>query len=222
VLTSDSIIVISGEDMTTVENTPQRWRSNEIRRSRRRWVRLIATLVLVIASTLMADPAMAGRGGSPFPPAPGPGGELTGNGGKATAVDVVVSGNGLKGRAGRRRASVPLTCWWATAPGPSTDPKAMQAFYDSGQLQAATWNTYAGATHRRPPQPERSSRRPHQRRAPISPPQRSHDPVPVRARSGGRIPRPVSPVPLNRQNAFPTVNGKRSLASLVTASRGCL
>jgi hypothetical protein len=61
-----------------------------------------------------------------------------------TAVDVVLSGDGLKGRAGRRHASVPATCWWRPAVGPYTDPKAMLAAYDANQLQTKTRDAYYG------------------------------------------------------------------------------
>jgi hypothetical protein len=93
----------------------------------------------------------AAAGNTPDPPSPGPTGGLTPTGGKVAAVDVaavdvVVSGNGLKGKPGRHRAEVPVMCWWQSALGPSTDPAAMLAAYDNGSLGAQTYQAYSGVS----------------------------------------------------------------------------
>ena len=109
-----------------------------------------ASVVLVTALLIgvcTAPGAVAGQAPNPDPnPVPGPGGSLTPGGGKATAVDVTVSGSGLRGRAGVRHATIPAVCWWQDALGPADDPKAMQKAYESGALQTLTWNTYGGAS----------------------------------------------------------------------------
>jgi hypothetical protein len=121
-------------------------RTHRAHRHRRRTVASAALASLVI-SLAFGSPAFAGIKPlpPPTPPPAGPGGSQTDNGGQATAVDVVLSGNGLKGPPGRRHASVPATCWWRAAFGPSTDAKAMQAAYAAGQLQAMTRDSYLGA-----------------------------------------------------------------------------
>jgi hypothetical protein len=120
-----------------------------IQRSRRRLRQRVASTALacLVIGLGFGSPAHAGIVPVPPPVTPpiGPGGSQTDTGGQATAVDVVLSGNGLKGEPGRRHASVPATCWWRTALGPYNDPKAMQAAYDSGQLQVLTRDAYLGA-----------------------------------------------------------------------------
>jgi hypothetical protein len=62
------------------------------------------------------------------------------------AIDVEESGNGLKHKPGRRRVSVPLTCWWEPALGPWQDPKAMLAAYTDLTLNSLVSDRFRFAT----------------------------------------------------------------------------
>ncbi len=109
------------------------------------WRRALPALVLAaVAGLLAAAPATARMRSDPYPP--GPGGGLTPTGGRATATDVVVSGNGLQGTPGPRRVSIPAVCWWQPALGSPNDPVAELAAFKANELQTATFDAYHGAS----------------------------------------------------------------------------
>ena len=107
---------------------------------------LVALAFVVMAAVLLVsvspEPSHAGAGQRPTPGATG---AQTSTGGRVAATDVIVSGNGLRGRAGPRRANIPVTCWWQPSLGPHDNADAMHAAYRSGALESETRARYGAA-----------------------------------------------------------------------------
>lgn len=98
---------------------------------------LISAAVLLMSAT---SPSAALADGD-FDDNPGAG--STGSGYKAT-VDVDYSGDAAPHGGGHVRTKVAVQCWWTAAPGPNTDPVAMEKYYADGLLDITLSGLYGG------------------------------------------------------------------------------